>query len=148
MQQKFIIGPVGRPKDTLDSLPLHWKESILFLYSGGYSDVEIKATIYSWRGSFSNRLWDRWMKEEEEFRETILMGRMLAEAFYMKEGRENMNNPKFNNQIWYLTMKNRFGWSEKAPEQPTADQDTLPEQEVEKQLHELLTKIAATQQSL
>ena len=53
---------MARPLEGLDKLPKNWKEDILNLYSKGASDVEIKALIWEWRSSFSNDLFDRWMK--------------------------------------------------------------------------------------
>lgn len=104
---------MGRPKETLDSLPNEWYNEIVALYEKGGSDVEVKALIYSWRGSFSNDLWDRWLKEEEEFSETIKMGRMLEEAWWSRNGRENLKNKDFNYTGWYMNMKNRFGWADR-----------------------------------
>lgn len=69
---------VGRPKENIDTLPTNWKSIVLELYSEGASDVEVKALIYDLRGSFSNNLWDRWIKEEPEFWETINKGRALS----------------------------------------------------------------------
>jgi hypothetical protein len=91
------------------------------MYSNGASDAEIKATIYMWRGSFSNDLWDRWLKEEEQFSEVIKMGRIIAEAWYTKLGREQLVNSFFPFAGWYMQMKNRFGWKDK-PED-TNDRD-------------------------
>ena len=66
---------VGRPKksfeDSKSLMPEDWYDMILSLYSEGASDVEIKALLYRWLGSFSNDLWDRWLDEEPEFSETI-----------------------------------------------------------------------------
>ena len=67
----------GRPLASLDSLPDNWYDDILELYREGGSDVEAKAMIYEWRGSFSNDLFERWMREEVEFSETIKRGREL-----------------------------------------------------------------------
>lgn len=68
--------PGGRPAEDLTSLPELWYTEVLKLYADGASDVEVKALIYSWRGSFSNDLWDRWLKDEQEFSECIAKGRL------------------------------------------------------------------------
>jgi hypothetical protein len=103
---------IGAPKKTICLLPSHWQEALLELYRQGGSDKEVKALIYSWIGTFSNNLWDRWMKEEEDFWETIKRGRMLSEAWWEKQGRTNLKNKDFNATLWYMNMKNRFGWAD------------------------------------
>lgn len=103
---------MARPKEPLN-LPDGWYNEVLEQYKQGASDVEIKAWIYSSRGSFSNDLWERWMEEEEQFSETIKVGKMLSEAWWSKEGRTGLQNPKFNYTGWYMNMKNRFGWKDK-----------------------------------
>jgi hypothetical protein len=103
----------GRPQSDLTSLPGDWVDQIITMYSNGASDAEVKATIYMWRGSFSNDLWDRWLKEEEEFSEVIKMGRIIAEAWYTKLGREQLVNSFFPFAGWYMQMKNRFGWKDR-----------------------------------
>ncbi len=103
----------GRPKEDLSSLPDGWYSEVLEMYAEGASDVEIKAYIYFKRGSFSNDLWDRWVKEEEEFSETIKAGKMISEAWWAKQGRKNLKDKEFNYTGWYMNMKNRFGWKDK-----------------------------------
>jgi len=103
---------VGRPKEHLD-LPNGWYNSVLELYKEGASDVEIKAWIHSVRGSLSNDLWERWMKEEEEFSETIKIGKVLSEAWWSRKGRTSLEKKDFNYVGWYMNMKNRFGWKDK-----------------------------------
>lgn len=103
----------GRPKEDITSLPEKWYNDILTLYAEGGSDEEVKAIIYKWRGSFSNDLWDRWLKEEPEFSETIKTGKILAAAWWHQNGRKNLENRDFNYTGWYMQMKNRFGWKDK-----------------------------------
>lgn len=102
----------GRPKVELD-LPKGWKEDIISLYKDGASDVEVKAMIYDWRGSFSDDLFYRWMKEEPDFSGTIKRGRALSRAWWERTGRLNMQNKDFSYTGWYMNMKNRFGWADK-----------------------------------
>lgn len=103
-------NPIGRPKEGLESLPVGWYASVIDIYMGGGSDVEVKAWIYHNRSSFSNDLWDRWMRDEPEFSETIKVGRMLSEAWWSKEGRTSLRDKDFSYTGWYMQMKNRFGW--------------------------------------
>jgi len=107
------MNKVGRPKESLESLPDNWHEEVLELYSEGAADVEIKALIYQWRGTFSCDLWNRWMKEDEEFSITIKKGRMLSESWWNKSGRKNLKSKEFSYTGWYMNMKNRFGWRDK-----------------------------------
>jgi len=102
----------GAPKKSPELMPEDWQKAVVQLYAEGGSDKEVKALIYSWLGSFSNDLWDRWMKEEEDFSETIKKGRMLSEAWWEHVGRTNLENVKFNATLWYMNMKNRFGWAD------------------------------------
>lgn len=104
---------VGRPKSKLD-LPEGWYHRIIDLYKEGASDVEVKALIYNWRGSFSNDLWDRWIEEEEEFSETIKAGKLLSEAWWHQKGRTSLKDKEFNYTGWYMQMKNRFGWTDRS----------------------------------
>jgi hypothetical protein len=103
----------GRPKEGIESLPKEWYKEVLELYTNGAADIEIFALIYKWRGSFSNDLWARWMKEESQFSETIKIGRSLSESWWNKEGRTNLKEKSFNYTGWYMNMKNRFGWTDR-----------------------------------
>jgi hypothetical protein len=120
--KKKSVNPVGRPKDKF--IPwVNWYDDILELYSDGASDVEIRGLILDKLGrkSFCWELWDRWLKDEEEFSETIKRGRMLSQIWWESMGRKHVlmvNSPgeattNLNYTGWYMNMKNRFGWKDK-----------------------------------
>lgn len=111
---------VGRPLEAF-KLWDGWNEEILNLYKTGASDIEIKSLIYIHRGSFSNDLWDRWLKDSEEFSETIKIGKMLSEAWWNIQGRTNLKIKEFNYVGWYMNMKNRFGWKDKTETEISGD---------------------------
>ncbi len=54
-----------------------------------------------------------WKKVSEEFSDTIKRGTELSEAWWLREGRINLENPKFSATLWYMNMKNRHGWRDK-----------------------------------
>jgi len=104
-----IKRPVGRPRREVSELPELWYEEVLELYAEGASDVEIKVIL-----NVSNDIWARWMKEEPEFQETIKIGKELSRAWWETVGRRNLANGKFNSTLWYMNMKNRFGWADRS----------------------------------
>jgi len=107
---------MGTHKVKFD-LPNGWQDVIFEMYKEGASQVEVKAQIYEWRGSFSNDLWDRWIKEETQFSEVIKVGVMLSQAWWEKTGRTNLKSGKdFSYTGWYMNMKNRFGWKDRRDE--------------------------------
>lgn len=110
--QNAIGNNGGRPKIEVSSLWDNWHTDIISLYSEGASDVEIRALIVDKCGFGSYSLWDRWLSEEGEFSEAIRYGRILAEAWWHKEGRINLKIRDFNYTGWYMQMKNRFGWKD------------------------------------
>jgi hypothetical protein len=120
---KYALGNEGgAPIKGLDFLWDGWYNDILNKYSEGASDVEIKAMIIRKAKKplegkkglrMSNDLWDRWMRDYEEFSETITHGKIFSEAYLNELGRDNLQNKNFNYQGWYMQMKNRFGWMDK-----------------------------------
>lgn len=104
-----------RPKDPF--IPWDgWKEDILGLYAEGASDVEIRGLVaekMEGNCACSWDLWERWLKEEVEFSGTIKRGRALCEIWWQKKGRTCLHDGTFSSTLWYMNMKNRFGWRDK-----------------------------------
>lgn len=107
--------PGGRPKKAFKPWD-NWKQDIYDLYSEGAGDIEIRALVAEKMedtDSCSWGLWDRWLSEEQEFLETIKKGRALCEVWWQKNGRTELKSKDFNATLWYMNMKNRFGWADR-----------------------------------
>lgn len=92
----------------MSSLPEGWYDYILEEMSQGASLQEIKAHF-----DISNTLHERWMDEEPEYKETIKRGIELSHAWWQKQGRVHLQNKDFSATLWYMNMKNRFGWRDR-----------------------------------
>lgn len=104
--------------------------------SEGASLVEVAAeigvdmaTITDWRDTKSPRY-------NEEFSITIKRGVELSQAWWHKMGRTNLKDKDFRDALWYMNMKNRFGWRDKheeidkPPANPITFINTVPNQQV------------------
>jgi len=111
--------PIGRPRITVDDLQPDWKEVILSLAMEGASDCEIRAALVVKNGKFSHDLWYVLEKREQEFSEILKKAKVMAQAWWEKQGRINLKEDKFNHVLWYMNMKNRFRseWNDQRPVQ-------------------------------
>jgi hypothetical protein len=101
---------------VLADLPKGWERLILSQMARGASKQEIKAALH-----ISNDQHARWMALPEEgqpdefqkYRETVKRGDQLCEAWWEKQGRINLSKRQFSPVLWYMNMKNRFGWKDR-----------------------------------
>lgn len=73
-----------------------------------------------------------WMENHPEFCDAIKKGIDFSEGWWRKEGRKNIRNKDFNSTLWYMNMKNRFGWKDKTETSATVTvkhEDALKELE-------------------
>lgn len=103
-----MAHPGGRPQKDTTELPEGWQSYIISEMSEGATLREIKAYF-----GISNSLHNRWMEDEEEYSTTIKGGIQMAEAWWLKQGRINLKNKEFSPVLWYMNMKNRFGWKDR-----------------------------------
>lgn len=88
-------------------------ETVIELMKAGASFVEVAAELGIHRDTLNE--WKRKDGDnyEPEFAEAVKLGMMYSEAWWQRNGRENLKNKDFNYTGWYMNMKNRFGWCDK-----------------------------------
>ena len=75
----------------------------------------------------------RFLKESEEYKEAFEIGKSFAEAWWMKQGRKNLENKGFNVGIYAFQMKNRFKWRD-TPLVVQGEERTLADKYKEKEI--------------
>ena len=63
-------------------------------------------TICQWREKDGE-----WFKKD--ISDAIKSGVYLSEAWWLEHGRTKLETKEFNSTLWYMNMKNRFGWADK-----------------------------------
>lgn len=106
----------GRPKRTTKDFPANWKEMIINQMSQGASKEELILVLGLGHDTFY-----RLKKEDKEFQDAIKKGEELCKAWWMNVGRINMVNKNFSPVLWYMNMKNRFGWKDKSETDVTSN---------------------------
>jgi len=83
-------------------------DQVIELMYKGHSIEEVayflkvdKKTIYNWKDA------------HEEFFHALKKGADFSEGWWKLKGTQNIENKDFNSTLWYMNMKNRFGWKDK-----------------------------------
>lgn len=101
--------PAGRPSKYDPSMC----KDIVALMKEGASKTEVCAHLdihYDTLLEWSNPEGEYY---KEEFSDAIKKGERLSEAWWQMKGRTNLENKDFSATLWYMNMKNRFGWRDK-----------------------------------
>jgi hypothetical protein len=87
------------------------EKRIMKRFEQGASRAQVKNEIRKIRGTFSNDLWDRWLKDEPEFVKLIEQGLIASQDWWENAGQTYLVTDKettFNNSAFIFQMKNRF----------------------------------------
>ncbi len=103
--QKPEVSSFRTPSKPRES---NWQDTVQMLYEEGASDIEICKAL-----KFRPATFDANYSNNQAFHDLIDIGRIMAQAWWMEQGRKNVHNTKFNTTLYALIMKNRFGWAEK-----------------------------------
>ena len=118
---------------TVHDLPDDWKELMLKLYAAGASDTEVRAEL-----NMTTRLWNRLMMTDQSFEDVVQYGKTLCLAWWMKQGRTNLDNRGFNAQLYNINMQNRFNWSSKGSTVEGDESQDDSEEDIDRQINELM----------
>ena len=111
---------MARPRKQLKDYGLQddWQDVVLRMSAEGCSAIEIRAALV-WNAkekSFNHNAWDRLQEIDDEFLTAIKKAQVLCQAWWEKQGRKGLRHSKqtiFETALWFINMKNRFGWRDK-----------------------------------
>jgi len=94
------------------SRPTKYKEEfnnkVVEYMKQGYSIAEVCLELDICKQTFYN-----WCEENKVFLDSKKKGVDFSEGWWMKQGRENLQNKEFSFTGWYMNMKNRFKWTDR-----------------------------------
>ena len=89
---------------------------VVSLFDAGGSIAEVSRLMGISRSTFHS-----WVSGtdvlKKPFREIVSLGKEASEAWWLQQGRENIDNRSFNNSLWALNMVNRFSWNSNKKEE-------------------------------
>tara|TARA_R110000772_G_C13306320_1_gene439381 strand:+ start:2218 stop:2583 length:366 start_codon:yes stop_codon:yes gene_type:complete len=109
-------------------------EQVIELMYQGLSIEEVCYELKICKQTFYN-----WCEQHPEFLDSKKKGLDFSQGWWMKQGRVNLENQKFNSTLFYMNMKNRFGWTDKQQidqKQTNIDLSSLTTEEIRELLNE------------
>lgn len=96
-------------------------EPMLDGFSNGMSRIEVAVNILG----ITQETMRVWVATNAEFSAAVKIGEEMSQAWWQEKGRSNLQTEVFRDALWYMNMKNRFGWRDKQeltgdPEKPIA----------------------------
>ena len=100
--------PAGRPSNYKPE----YCDLVIKLMSVGKSWTAVACSLHTTR-----EVLDTWCEKHPEFADAKKNGFLLSEAWWESIAHENLmvhkDGPNLNATLWYMNMKNRFGWRDK-----------------------------------
>jgi len=96
----------GRPSSYRDNFPKIVTDEM----AKGCAIVEVCKAL-----DISKDTFYRYVKTRSEFSDAYKKGLNLSEAWWVHEAHISMRDRTFNAVLWYMNMKNRFGWHDQKP---------------------------------
>lgn len=98
--------PVGRPKKTLNDLPVGWQIRLREMGQEGMLDID--AIVYL---GISRETFYEFLNEYEEFTNTVQEMRDLSHTWWAsipRKGFKDGKSKELNSNLWHLVMRNKF----------------------------------------
>jgi hypothetical protein len=92
-------------------MPNDWRDEILGMYEAGATNEEVIAWIAKVRkGKFNNNMFYRWARNVPQFKFVVNLGGLYKKAWWLRQGRINIHDGKFNTPLYIRMMTNLFAW--------------------------------------
>lgn len=112
----------GRPLKTKESvLPANWKELVFNFAASGLSKEEIYLQFYRKHNSWFDDLYER----DLEFSAVIKKAENLCKGWWIEQSRKSLKRQYYQSALWYMNMKNRFGWKDKTDIEHSMSDSTI-----------------------
>ena len=107
-------------------------------YAIGASDQEVAKELGVSMPTFKKKY-----STDADFQRMVDTGRGYSMAWWMKEGRVNLQNKQFSYTGWFQNMKNRYGWADKSEVADTISKpvQALSTEDLNDEIEALLTRI-------
>lgn len=100
--------PAGRPKKTLKDLPKNWEELLIDLGNQGGAKIQMQVAL-----KIDDDTLERLEREDKKFSVVLKEAQKASEAWWLAHGSKQLENRNFNAVLWYMNMKNRWGWKDR-----------------------------------
>lgn len=97
---------MGKLVHDINDLPKNFKDLVIdMMREEGMSIKEVLADF-----GITPSAHAKFKKESEEYKDAFEIGQTFAEAWWMSQGRRNLETKGFNLGVYAFQMKNRFKW--------------------------------------